>query len=813
MDAFTPYHVTHASPKAVKPTLHEVETPLELLHVAQPQSEAVAFYRNVEGVKEYQDDESVQVQAYSSSYTNPEKPLPRTKKSSTAAMNPPNFASGSFAESLKTYGGEQYPVTSGLYANTQFNRPGASTAAQGVYADTQTSSANAQSSYGSAQAAISAYSSNSSGSGSENKATQTIRPSTIEAPQLAYLIRTLSVLDNSLVPKLREKLGELVSESSNVRFQMAYDNQVLQMITGQSRDWNSEFHSIFDKLTYEFDPVPYKALSAFASEFHYFSEMYARVIVSELPLPNHLKTIPEVEIGGIAGGRKFICNNILFKLAVDSYNIYGGDEFAMKSAAHELKSLTSIIGIDNSNVRLPLMCVIDYLGYRLLAVSLLPINRDTLVYGSSDAGQHVIKSDRDITENMEQIAITLNLKSHRVGVSSVTLNWPVDIEAHRGFDGNAYIVDFARIFPPEAPAFTNEEKPSYARLLRPELVSRFEKPLSSDAFSSFGGDDNKLHNLDVIDATRYLFDTLIPNAAQRLDQLCATQTINPSRLIEEIHRIGVNVRHLGRIRKHAKTDAARALLLTETAARVLKNKLRRKMRRLSSLDEIKDTIVRFCNSFLKECKDIRKFRVRLLKAFPDTLDADERSLCNFRVKTDLVVLFERLEQFLGMHFEHEALLSLNSCENPSQFLFVSADIHSFLPRVKSNPIVHFAEAVVYFAQYKSKNTTVDQKERLFVQASRQFEKALKAAPLDFRTALIWSYCQYHHAALVKSNEQLDLLLRARDLASIAQKIKPECEYALRVCTIVDVAIDSVQRGDAYSEPLSMCPNGESCDEN
>lgn len=38
------------------------------------------------------------------------------------------------------------------------------------------------------------------------------------------------------------------------------------------------------------------------------------------------------QIGGLAGGEKFISENILFKLAIDRYTIYGGDEFAKKAA-------------------------------------------------------------------------------------------------------------------------------------------------------------------------------------------------------------------------------------------------------------------------------------------------------------------------------------------------------------------------------------------------------------------------------------------------------------------------------------------------
>ena len=41
-------------------------------------------------------------------------------------------------------------------------------------------------------------------------------------------------------------------------------------------------------------------------------------------------------------------------------------------------------------VGLPLMVTVDFLGFRVVAMCLLPISSDTIVYGSSDAGRTVI---------------------------------------------------------------------------------------------------------------------------------------------------------------------------------------------------------------------------------------------------------------------------------------------------------------------------------------------------------------------------------------------------------------------------------------
>lgn len=54
------------------------------------------------------------------------------------------------------------------------------------------------------------------------------------------------------------------------------------------------------------------------------------------------------------------------------------------------------------------------------------------------------------------------------------------------------------------------------KLLRPEFVASYEKPLSSDAFSAFGIHDHALHNAEVVQATTHLMTRVIPRLAASL---------------------------------------------------------------------------------------------------------------------------------------------------------------------------------------------------------------------------------------------------------------------------------------------------------
>jgi hypothetical protein len=71
---------------------------------------------------------------------------------------------------------------------------------------------------------------------------------------------------------------------------------------------------------------------------------------------------------------------------VDSGNLFGGDDGrAAKVAALDLLGLNAMFAAawdleahTTSDLNFPLMSLVDYRGYRLIAMSLLPIDRDTV---------------------------------------------------------------------------------------------------------------------------------------------------------------------------------------------------------------------------------------------------------------------------------------------------------------------------------------------------------------------------------------------------------------------------------------------------
>jgi len=367
----------------------------------------------------------------------------------------------------------------------------------------------------------------------------------------------------------------------------------------------------------------FKKLSQLVRDFRNAAVTYGKVIIAEKHLEDEKKSIkPSTkDLGGIAGGEKFIAGNILFRFPLDKLSIYGGEEFAAKEANHQLKGVTALYN-SNSGLCLPLIAVIKYQGYKLVAMSVLPIRgKQTLIYGSSDAGFHL--EDSKLGSNLvKRAAEALNLRKHPVRIRSKRhqlkmIQLPADMEVHHVEEKNRfYAVDFARLFPPQPPRGVmsrlvdeslgfEESNPKISSplspisrkgdilvfLLRPEFVRSLKKPLSSDAFSRFAhrtssGERNE-YDLDVIEATKFLLDDVVPSLARELDQEFDSEVEDRTfevmnakgrEITRRFHKKGVNMRFLGLVCHHVESKAVKRELFLEAFSRVIKALIRGKMR-------------------------------------------------------------------------------------------------------------------------------------------------------------------------------------------------------------------------------------------
>ncbi len=402
--------------------------------------------------------------------------------------------------------------------------------------------------------------------------------------------------------------------------------------------WNEQFQIALDlpERTADETVAKYRELSSLSADFISIGANYGRTIISEYRLPDSEKTLRPWSVApspssastsastssttksiGLAGGSKFVARGILFKLCEDAkignIHLYSGCstpsyELSQKAANHELRTALQYFGYCKDGLRVPMLAVVEFLGFRLIAMPLLPIGSyhgstsahstlpaanggadhkkplvdatshptSTLIYGSDNGGRSVVASSQPFNDLMRRAATDLHLASHRVGdrLSSggSVLYSAGDEEGHYGHDHRYYLIDLARGFPPESP-FDTPHLPTYGqsvfcRLLRPELLQRLKKdkvspPLSSDALSGWGASvtqpqETERHNMNIRRATHWLVTHVIPEFARELihpitynaDYRAKGLNEFARSLSREAHKRGINLRHLGLLRHY-----------------------------------------------------------------------------------------------------------------------------------------------------------------------------------------------------------------------------------------------------------------------
>ncbi|GAM20836.1 hypothetical protein SAMD00019534_040110 [Acytostelium subglobosum LB1] len=503
-----------------------------------------------------------------------------------------------------------------------------------------------------------------------------------------------------------------------------------------AKDWNVEFQTLVNNNRME----GYREISKLAHDFVYTAKIYGKVIISELMLPLHLKTIKPINIGGVAGGHKYIALGILFKLALDSQGLYVGDHNAMKAAGHELKGLMSYYNARVEGLHHPLMTLIDYRGFRLVAMSLLPISGETIVYGSSDGGITVHSDNTSFNEKMEKSAQILNIKGHIVGRDNPRLLHSCgDIEGHIGNDGNFYLLDFARVFPPVVKIIENGPPSHLYELLRPELVKSNSKPLSSDALTGWGKFDpnSSEHNYEVKEASYKLFLKVIPKFVKYLDGLdmCEKKELH---LTQELHRVGINCRYLGLIKRQVHCPCVRRIILCEMLARTIRSEVmalfRGKMKTADTPSEepFKEVVVQYFNKVFKfestpkgnawpaslkesiskkfmgafqilpEDRETitfesivgKKFDEEMMKRYIRSDGKQEDFLVS---DVDVHTMMKRFNQLSGVGLTQRAMKEL---QKQDSIRLVPSDVKRMKAKVKAHHLVEFAQGMVLWDEAK-----------------------------------------------------------------------------------------------------------------
>lgn len=382
--------------------------------------------------------------------------------------------------------------------------------------------------------------------------------------------------------------------SSQVRIQRAASNDAralseLKTITPQDRcDWIHRY-SHCQKLPEKSNEQiisKYQEVLSVLTEFKHVSETYAKIIVSELYMPEGHKLL------NIKSKKKCDFNqreknvwelrNIRFVVALDYHGMYNGnDAAAMKAAGNALRasreySRCTEIDEDCEKICVPLKCNVDYLGFRVTCTAIAPLDHEErdkdgklvglskdFVYGILERGIKILNRNAECASGLKAISKHLNLMQHAVkGEDDMTLTYvegATDLQIFKGADQKFYPLRFERAFPPEDTKQIDHFKTSSRgmaviwRLLRPEIVRTGPSPLSPDSYSLFsdaaGPDQANVHDSACDKATTRLLRVVIPAFAE---ELCSwpgndKMILNMS-WSREMHSRGINLRHLGLLR-------------------------------------------------------------------------------------------------------------------------------------------------------------------------------------------------------------------------------------------------------------------------
>ena len=200
----------------------------------------------------------------------------------------------------------------------------------------------------------------------------------------------------------------------------------------------------------------------------------------------------------------FVYNNIFFSFGTDGVGTFqneGGDEAARVATGKDVNGVRTVNQLDLNDLSTPGTVIVDYLGRRIVAQSIVPgifKQRDPgesqIDYGGVD-GKDVVAENEAFTSPFEKLSAALHVKKHPVwdkdGIRH-DLEASVETKGLIGTDGRKYALDLYRITPLDlnwvqahwngnGQADTNSDQegkrcyPHRMSILRPELIDVYWK--------------------------------------------------------------------------------------------------------------------------------------------------------------------------------------------------------------------------------------------------------------------------------------------------------------------------------------------------
>jgi tetratricopeptide (TPR) repeat protein len=352
---------------------------------------------------------------------------------------------------------------------------------------------------------------------------------------------------------------------------------------GTEREWQREFEELRKSyMTEKYDTKALdiaEAMKQLLVEFEGVAASVSQIIIEEIELPLEQKTIKPID----PTSKLCLYHNsgIIFKLTNDPILVstYGSVEGSWKAASQMIKGAQSFVNVMGTKMQLsfkdtnvlysfPFVVLLDYLGYRVIASARLPINPDTLVYGTYSQGNRFNSTNSIFFDTIQLTAQYFNLKGHDLELESkekVSVHTPVNMSVYI-MDQRLYIVDSPGIMPPNGVINGKLDRSNQYHRFRPEFMKNYSKPLLSDPFTNFHPDQS---HTEIIEASHYLKTKCVPNAAYILSNNYDLASLDFIPVENVLHVCGVNLRFMGLVRQQVKIPRLRMLLLSHMIARFL----------------------------------------------------------------------------------------------------------------------------------------------------------------------------------------------------------------------------------------------------
>eukprot|EP01126_Amoeba_proteus_P013882 TRINITY_DN15980_c0_g1_i2.p1 TRINITY_DN15980_c0_g1~~TRINITY_DN15980_c0_g1_i2.p1 ORF type:complete len:370 (+),score=79.98 TRINITY_DN15980_c0_g1_i2:99-1112(+) len=326
-------------------------------------------------------------------------------------------------------------------------------------------------------------------------------------------------------------------------------------------------------------------------------------------------------------------------------------------------------------------------------MSVLPVDKSTIIYGSCDGGETVVASNSKFNAIMKIVGKQLNLKAHIAGKDNIQIFGPADLEGHQSKeDGCFYLLDLARTMPPQITFKFDSLKHKGNRhlyeLLRPELVKNNPVPLSSDGLTGMGRNDpqQSLHNCEIRNACDHLLNHIVPSFATnfekeidldlvtpslpKLSSVCNARLrhLDPEELVQAIHRQGINIRLLGFVRQKVTLPGVSNLILHEMVSRVLKDEINRRMRETmknkngTSNESLRLVVLNYFNEIFTINRThfwVMEVKMLLKEKFMFGLTVEEEEpSCDLLKDLNVSILMNRFGDLSNIRIDPDAISSL-----------------------------------------------------------------------------------------------------------------------------------------------------------